>query len=56
MNFANEFAKALDKLDACVLLPIYPARGRALKGEFRDVLNKMTLKNKQLLNAEQLIN
>ena len=55
-DFANEFAKALDKLDACVLLPIYPARELPIEGVNSEMLlNKMTLKNKQLLNAEQLL-
>ncbi len=55
-DFAEGFAKALDKLDECLLLPIYPAREQPILGVTSEMLMaKMALKNKQLVQKEELI-
>ena len=56
-DFADAFATALDKLDECILLPIYPAREQPLPGVTSEMLlNKMTLKYKSLLQKTDLLN
>jgi UDP-N-acetylmuramate--alanine ligase len=56
-DFADAFATALDKLDACILLPIYPARELPISGITSEMLlDKMNLKNKQLLQKTDLLN
>jgi UDP-N-acetylmuramate--alanine ligase len=56
-DFADAFATALDMLDECILLPIYPAREQPIEGVTSDMLlNKMALKNKQLVQKNDLLN
>ena len=56
-DFADAFATALYKLDACILLPIYPARELPLPGVTSEMLlDKMTLTNKQLVQKAELLN
>lgn len=55
-DFAEAFAAALDQLDECLLLPIYPARELPIEGITSEMLlGKMTLKNKQLVPKEALL-
>ncbi len=55
-DFANDFATALDKLDECILLPIYPAREQPIEGITSEMLlRKMTSKHKQLIQKNDLI-
>ncbi|MDX1911995.1 MAG: UDP-N-acetylmuramate--L-alanine ligase [Saprospiraceae bacterium] len=56
-DFADAFAAALDQLDECLLLPIYPARELPIPGVTSEMLlAKMTLKNKQLVQKNELLN
>ncbi|TNE48164.1 MAG: UDP-N-acetylmuramate--L-alanine ligase [Bacteroidetes bacterium] len=55
-DFASEFASALDQLDMCILLPIYPARELPIPGitaEF--ILQKMNLKDRKVVKGEDLV-
>ena len=55
-DFADAFAAALDKLDECLLLPVYPARELPIPGVTSEMLlEKMVLKNKQLIQKNELI-
>lgn len=55
-DFADEFAEALSGLDALILLPIYPARELPIPGVCSEmILDKVTLKDKQLVPKEQLM-
>ncbi|ANI90797.1 UDP-N-acetylmuramate--L-alanine ligase [Arachidicoccus ginsenosidimutans] len=55
-DFADEFAKALDKADEVILLPIYPARELPMEGVTSElILNKMKLDNKRILSKEELL-
>lgn len=55
-DFAEGFAKALDQLDECLLLPIYPARELPIPGVSSEMLlGKMTLKNKLLVQKSELL-
>jgi UDP-N-acetylmuramate--alanine ligase len=55
-DFANEFATALDKLDECILLPIYPARELPIEGITSEMLlQKMAAKHKQIIQKNELI-
>ena len=55
-DFADAFAAALDKLDNCLLLPIYPAREQPMEGVTSEMLlGKMTLDNKQLVQKSELL-
>jgi UDP-N-acetylmuramate--alanine ligase len=55
-DFAAAFATALDKLDECILLPIYPARELPIEGVTAEMLlDKMDLKNKQVVQKQDLI-
>lgn len=52
-DFADEFAKALDMLDECVLLPIYPARELPIEGINSEMLlQKMKLMNKKIIYSK----
>jgi len=54
---ADGFAEVLDGVDELVLLPIYPARELPLEGVSSDmILEKMTIKNKQVLSKEDMLN
>ncbi len=55
-DFADGFAKALDELDACILLPIYPARELPIEGVRSEMLlEKMKLKDKILVEKNELL-
>ena len=54
--FANEFAGSLDELDELLLLDIYPAREKPVPGVTSEmILQKMKIKNKQLVKKENLV-
>ena len=55
-DFADEFAKSLEKLDHIILLDIYPARELPIEGVTSELLlNKINKSEKILLKKEQLI-
>ncbi|HZZ76580.1 MAG TPA: UDP-N-acetylmuramate--L-alanine ligase [Puia sp.] len=55
-DFADEFAKVLDKADEVILLPLYPARELPLQGVSSEIIfKKMTDKNKRMLNKGELL-
>ena len=55
-DFADDFARALDQLDACWLLPIYPAREKPIPGvDSNMILQKMNLLNKKLFDKDQVL-
>lgn len=55
-DFQAEFAKALDLLDECLLMNIYPAREKPIAGvDSGIVFEKMKLDNKELVTKETLI-
>lgn len=55
-DFADAFAAALDQLDECIILPIYPAREQPIPGVTSAMLlEKMTLKNKQVVQKHELL-
>ncbi|MDZ7737968.1 MAG: UDP-N-acetylmuramate--L-alanine ligase [Bacteroidales bacterium] len=54
-DHASAFAKALDKLDRAVLLPVYPAREEAIEGVDSGIIyERMNLKDKQLAMKEEV--
>ena len=54
-DFADDFAKALEKLDEVILLPIYPAREEPIAGvDSHLLLHKINKMDKYLVNKEQL--
>lgn len=56
-DFADGFAKALDQLDACYLLPVYPARELPIEGVNSEmILQKMNLLNKKVVTKPELLN
>ena len=56
-DFANGFAASLDMADEVILLPIYPARELPIEGVSSEmIVNKMSLKNKQVLDKNELLN
>jgi UDP-N-acetylmuramate--alanine ligase len=55
-DFANEFAKVLDKADQVILLPVYPARELPIDGVSSElILSKMEMGNKQILNKAEVL-
>ncbi len=55
-DFVEGFAEALDLLDECLLLPIYPARELPIPGvDSQLILGKMKLQNKQIIEKEQVV-
>ncbi len=55
-DFASGFAKSLDLLDEIVVLDIYPAREKPVKGVSADIIfDKITNPNKQLCRKEELL-
>jgi UDP-N-acetylmuramate--alanine ligase len=55
-DFQSGFAKALSKLDEVILMDIYPAREKPIKGvSSHSILDKITNQNKSLLNVEEII-
>ena len=56
-DFANGFAASLDMADEVILLPIYPARELPIEGVSSEmIVNKMSLKNKQVLDKNEILN
>jgi UDP-N-acetylmuramate--alanine ligase len=54
-DLADGFAEVLDMADEVILLPIYPARELPIEGVSSEmILEKMTSKNKRVLNNEEL--
>ena len=55
-DFKKGFAKALDKLDETILLPIYPAREKPIKGvTSKSIFDLMKSKKKKIVKKEELI-
>ncbi len=55
-DFKRGFAKALDRLDEIILLPIYPAREKPMKGvTSNSIFDLMKSKNKNIVKKEDLI-
>ncbi len=55
-DLADEFAKSLDKLDQCILLPVYPAREEAIPGVNSEMIaNKMSVRQVKLMEKDELI-
>ena len=55
-DFASGFAEALDGLDQCILLPIYPARELPIEGVKTEIiLERMQLSDKVLVEMDQLV-
>lgn len=55
-DFADEFAVALDELDVCVLLEIYPAREKPIEGITSEwLIGKMKLAEKQVLSKQEVL-
>lgn len=55
-DLADAFAESLDLADEVILLPIYPARELPIEGVNSElILNKMKLKNKTVMNKEELL-
>lgn len=55
-DFADAFAAALDKLDECLLLPIYPARELPIEGVTSEmILGKMTSAHKSVVQKADLL-
>ena len=55
-DFAVEFARSLSRLDALILLEIYPAREEPLEGvDSGLIFNQVELADKVLINKEQLL-
>lgn len=56
-DFTDDFAAALDQLDTCLLLPIYPAREKPMPGiDSELILSKMNLLNKKVVSKAELLN
>ena len=56
-DFFDGFVMELSKFDELILMPIYPAREKPLEGVTSDILlEKITLGDKRLLNADEIIN
>jgi UDP-N-acetylmuramate--alanine ligase len=54
-DFLEDFAKSLDLLDVCILLPIYPARELPIEGiDSSLLLGKMKLKDKFLMDKSEV--
>jgi UDP-N-acetylmuramate--alanine ligase len=55
-DFANEFAKVLDKADEVILLPVYPARELPMEGVNSElILGNMDMPNKRILNKAEVL-
>jgi len=55
-DFANEFAKVLDKADEVILLPVYPARELPIDGVSSEIISgKMNATNKRILNKAEVL-
>jgi UDP-N-acetylmuramate--alanine ligase len=54
-DFYREFAGALDKLDACLLVELYPAREEPMEGvSSQMILDAMTLPDRSLCSKEEV--
>src|SRR5690606_18434605 len=55
-DFEDGFAESLSLADHFILLPIYPAREEPIEGvSSANLLNKVTLKTKQLVEKSQVV-
>ena len=55
-DFAEEFAKSLDKLDELILMDIYPARELPIEGVNSEmILNMMSLEKRRVVEREGLL-
>ncbi|MCC6460759.1 MAG: UDP-N-acetylmuramate--L-alanine ligase [Saprospiraceae bacterium] len=55
-DFADGFAAALDLLDECLLLPIYPARELPIEGvQSEMILDKMNLLHKKVVSKAEVL-
>lgn len=55
-DFADDFASALNELDALILLPVYPARELPIEGvDSAMLLSKINISDKRLANKETLL-
>jgi UDP-N-acetylmuramate--alanine ligase len=55
-DFANEFAKALDKADDVIFLPVYPARELPIDGVSSELISdKMNTAKKRILNKAEVL-
>ncbi len=55
-DFKKGFARALDKLDETILLPIYPARENPMKGvSSKSIIDLMKSKKKRIVKKEELV-
>ncbi len=55
-DFANEFAKVLDKADEVILLPVYPARELPIEGVSSELISgKMDTEHKRILNKAEVL-
>lgn len=55
-DLADGFAEVLDTADEVILLPIYPARELPIEGVSSEmILNRMKLKDKQVMSKDELI-
>jgi UDP-N-acetylmuramate--alanine ligase len=55
-DFADGFAEALDGLDQCILLPIYPAREEPIPGvDSAMLMARMNLKDKRILEINEVV-
>jgi UDP-N-acetylmuramate--alanine ligase len=56
-DFQTEFAAALEDLDNCVLVELYPAREQPIEGvSSKLIFDKMTLQHKYLTSKQELLN
>ncbi len=55
-DFSTEFAASLDLLDTAIIIPLYPAREKPMKGVSSEIIfNQMKLKNKYLASKEEAL-
>lgn len=55
-DFADQFARSLEELDAIILLPIYPAREQPIPGvDSQLILDKISSSSKKLLEKGELL-
>ncbi|HCS19693.1 MAG TPA: UDP-N-acetylmuramate--L-alanine ligase [Bacteroidetes bacterium] len=55
-DFMDGFAESLSLLDTCLLLPIYPARERPIKGiDSQALLEKLSCREKLLLEPDEVL-
>ncbi len=55
-DFAVEFAASLDLLDTAIVIPLYPAREKPVKGVSSEIIfNKMNLDNKYMASKDETL-